>query len=147
MEVDSEDRLVLTETPSLVRQDNFSPAKGNALQACIASLFHLKLNDVPNFIELDVGYEQGIRDFLASRSNIRMRKVPLEQGCSLMGEEEESKGKLCLLRGKSPRGEFGHVVVAKVCENVGFEMVHDPHPDDTFLDKTERYGWCMLFDE
>jgi hypothetical protein len=51
---------------------------------------------------------------------------------------------MCILRGKSPRGDFGHVVVARIhtCE---FEMVHDVHPDENFLDRQEAYGWCMIF--
>jgi hypothetical protein len=34
-----------------VLQDDVSAAHGNALQACIASILELELNEVPNFIK------------------------------------------------------------------------------------------------
>ena len=46
-------------TPTKVYQDNFSPGKGNALQAAVASMFGQSLHDVPNFItsvgQVDLG--------------------------------------------------------------------------------------------
>ena len=53
--------------------------------------------------------------------------------------------KICILRGKSPRGNFGHVVVARYKKGGEFEMIHDPHPQNTFLDMSESFGWCMFF--
>jgi hypothetical protein len=133
--------IVLHDIPAIVHQDDFSPAKGNALQACIASLFHLPLESVPNFIALDCGYEQGIRDFLGSSYSVT--KLP----CNIEQHPCKCKGRLCVLRGKSPRGDFGHVVLAIIREEGSFEMVHDPHPDSSFLDtKKEAYGWFMIFD-
>jgi len=58
---------------------------------------------------------------------------------------EEYNNNICILRGKSPRGDFGHVVVAKHITDGKFEMLHDPHPDETFLDIAEAYGWCLFF--
>ena len=54
-----------------------------------------------------------------------------------------------LLRGRSPRGAHGHVVLARVTASEGvppaFEMLFDPHPDDTFLadPAEEAFGWLM----
>ena len=70
---------------------------------------------------------------------------------------------LCLLRGRSPRGNHGHVVLARLLglgesgeqqrgaegvQRCRWEMVHDPHPDSTFLapQSEEAYGWAMFFD-
>ena len=129
--------MTLSDPPTAIRQDDFSPAKGNALQACVASLFGQPLNDVPNFIALECGYQQGIERYVQQSDFSVMKKI-----CSEIINEDE--GKLCILRGKSPRGDFGHVVVARIVKG-GFEMAHDPHPDETFLDPQEAYGWCMLF--
>ena len=46
-----------------VYQDDFSSAKGNALQAAVASIFDLSLDQVPNFIESPEGYESAIETF------------------------------------------------------------------------------------
>ena len=59
---------------------------------------------------------------------------------------EGDKGKLCILCGKLPQGDFGHIVVAWVREGRGFEMVHDLHPDLTFLDSNEAYESYMFFE-
>ena len=144
--------LTLSDPPSKVLQDDFSPGKGNALQACVASMFSQSLSDVPNFVALQCGYEEGIRQYLQSNSGpgktySYVKKKPEDV-------VQSDSNRLCILRGKSPRGDFGHVVVARVLleastvpNQVTFEMVHDPHPDGTFLDDSEAYGWCMFFHE
>ena len=30
---------------------------------------------------------------------------------------------------------------------VSFDFIWDPHPDATFLDRSEPFGWCMVLDE
>jgi len=139
----------LQQAQTKVRQTDFSAGKGNALQACVASLFGLDLDQVPNFIELPEGYALGIQNFVASFS-YSVQKYSVSEA------SQEHDSKLCILRGKSPRGDHGHVVVARLVSkpispdessNVNFEMVHDPHPDDTFLDSKEPYGWFMVFDK
>ncbi|CAB9523757.1 expressed unknown protein [Seminavis robusta] len=130
-----------------VHQDDFSPGKGNALQACVASLFDQPLDEVPNFIELDCGYEQGIQDYLQQNksSYTAVKKKPSNDNT------DNDTGKLCILRGKSPRGDFGHVIVARVVEGgdkeTTFTPVHDPHPEGTFLDNSEPFGWYMTFEK
>ena len=50
---------------------------------------------------------------------------------------EKYNGKCCVLRGVSPRGDHGHVVVARYREELNdCEMIHDPHPDETYWIKT-----------
>lgn len=130
--------LELSNDPAKVFQHDFSPAKGNALQACVASLFHQELSQVPNFITLECGYEQGIQDYLKRNSVYTAIKNKLP--AIPAGDE----GNLCILRGKSPRGDFAHVVVAKIV-NGKFSMVFDPHPDGLYLDTSEEFGWYMVF--
>jgi hypothetical protein len=125
--------------PARVRQTDLSAGTGNALQACVAAMFGLNLEDVPNFITLDVGYLQGIQDFVAPFSQVRKVAVASVNGGDM--------GRLCILRGKSPRGTHGHVVVARVRSSDRFELLMDPHPEDSFLDQNEAYGWCLFFDK
>ena len=50
----------LREDPAPIHQTDFSPASGNALQACVAALFHLTMEETPNSIKLN-NYEEGIQ--------------------------------------------------------------------------------------
>jgi len=129
--------------PKRVHQDDFSPGRGNALQACVASIFGLSLNDVPNFITMPEGYEAAIKKFcLQQNRDGKCIKIKIDGSSNI---PDEYNGMICVLRGKSPRGDFGHVVVAHNIANGRFDMVHDPHPEGTYLDPKEMYGWCMFF--
>eukprot|EP00930_Biecheleria_cincta_P088654 TRINITY_DN77905_c0_g1_i1.p1 TRINITY_DN77905_c0_g1~~TRINITY_DN77905_c0_g1_i1.p1 ORF type:complete len:168 (+),score=15.09 TRINITY_DN77905_c0_g1_i1:139-642(+) len=133
--------LQLQVSPLNTCQTDFAPGSGNALQACVASLFGLPLTGVPNFVTLS-DYLTGITEFVAP---VAVRKV------SPAKLESDDMGKLCILRGKSPRGAHGHVVVARIQRIMAdtgpeFDFVHDPHPDGNFLDASEPYGWVMLFE-
>ena len=127
--------------PLAILQDDFTPSKGNALQACVASIFGQPLHEVPNFITMDCGYLQGIQDYV--KDSYTVHKKNASNGSI---EDVDDIGKLCILRGKSPRGDFGHVVVARIKEDKSIEMKHDPHPDGTYLDMQETYGWYIVFE-
>ncbi|GFH45844.1 hypothetical protein CTEN210_02318 [Chaetoceros tenuissimus] len=136
-------KLQLQANPADVRQNNFDPGKGNALQAAVASIFGLTLQDVPNFIEMPNGYETEIKDF-CSQGGVLADKIPFT--IDMYTRKEQHIGALCLLRGKSPRGDFGHVIVARFTSS-GFDFVHDPHPENSMLDIGENFGWCMFFSD
>lgn len=138
-------QLQLQVNPIDVRQDNFDPGKGNALQAAVASIFGLTLQDVPNFIEMPNGYEAEIKDFCYQGGNLA-NKIPITIDIYTRKEYQQHIGALCLLRGKSPRGDFGHVIVARFTSS-GFDFVHDPHHENSMLDRSENFGWCMFFSE
>tara|TARA_B110001452_G_C15179405_1_gene409678 strand:- start:508 stop:1200 length:693 start_codon:yes stop_codon:yes gene_type:complete len=127
------------------RQTDFSPGSGNALQSCVAVLLGVPLVDVPNFVTLECGYEQGIRAFVEPLSCQKVALGAAADPAALVG----LSGAVVLLRGRSPRGAHGHVVLARATASEGvppvFEMLFDPHPDDTFLaDPTEEaFGWLM----
>ena len=141
--------MATQELPKKVFQDDFRPGRGNALQAAVASIFGLELASVPNFVELSEGYESAIQSFCRDRDDrTSMVKIKLTSAGEEIEDADQHQygGKLCILRGKSPRGDFGHVVVARRNSKVGgFEMIHDPHPNETFLDESEKFGWCMFF--
>jgi len=133
--------LAIRSIPAIVYQDDFDPGRGNALQAVIASIFGLALTDVPNFIDMPIGYEAAITSF-CNEARVECTKIKLT-GANL-NQISIYDGQLCCLRGKSPRGDFGHVVVARL-EDEKFKFVHDPHPDGAMLDANEDFGWCMFF--
>ena len=68
-------KLQVQVEPADVRQDNFDPGRGNALQAAVASILGLGLKDVPNFIEMSNGYEAEIKHF-CSQGGISAYKIP-----------------------------------------------------------------------
>ena len=125
----------------VVQQTDFNAGSGNALQACVATLFGRSLVDVPNFITLACGYRKGIEQFVAPHFDVQIISLTdHDNSMSLV-----PIGQLVILRGKSPRGSHGHVVVAKCIDSMVFSNVHDPHPDVTFLDGSEPPHWCMFF--
>ena len=131
-----------------VYQDDFSPAKGNALQAAVASIFDLSLVEVPNFIESPYGYESAIQAFYQRiEEDGQTIKINLldDAWVQMQTSLDAYRDRICILRGKSPRGDFGHVVVSRHTIDGNFEMIHDPHPDGTFLDESEAFGWCLFF--
>lgn len=111
-----------------VKQDIFvndpQGRPGNCLQACIASILELKLEEVPHFVTLpddewfaflcnwlyDQGYE--VEDF------------------DSVWETDD----FMLVVGPSPRS-VSHAVVYK-----NGELVHDPHPSDVGILEVK---WCM----
>ena len=124
--------------PSKILQTDFTPGKGNALQACVASILGHELEKVPNFVTFS-DYNQAIKDYVNPKI---VTKILLEIQSKLIFDHV---GKFCILRGKSPRGDHGHVVIAKMQET-GFLMEWDPHPDSTFLDINQEFGWCLFID-
>lgn len=105
---------------------------GNCLSACIASLMHLPLGEVPNFHEgVDLSKPQddpkGVRifwanveDFLNSKGYSIMHFEP--KGQTVAEWLDGMKGHV-LVGGKSPRG-YSHMVIY-----LDGELAHDPHPE------------------
>ena len=52
---------------------------------------------------------------------------------------------LCLLTGKSPRGQHSHAVVARVSsDGTGFDLYHDPHPDGGGIDGNGNWAGFIV---
>ena len=110
-------------------QTTFAPS-GNALQACVASIFARPLAEVPNFIAIPgVEYVDAIRAF-ASANGHTFEKVAVTAGVKAPTlAAPQRPGSRIIVRGVSPRGEFGHVVVGRVQrDGVSFVLEHDVHP-------------------
>ena len=113
-----------------IRQTDFTPSKGNALQACIATILEIELSEVPNFI-LEPDLYASLRGFL-SQYGLGFLKVTLNESGELNFFPGEG---LCLLAGNSPRGPHRHVVIAKISSSSPLRPIpiFDPHPSDAFL--------------
>ncbi len=96
-----------------VDQTTFGDDIGNCFSACVASILHLAIDDVP-FFGADSLWFQRFADWLAPRGLYPM--------CIQYNSEHIPVG-FYILGGKSPRGDFLHAVVAN-----GRTIVHDPHP-------------------
>ena len=60
------------------RQTSFLGGAGNALQACVSSIFNLSLESVPNFILDKNGYLHSLNNWLSS-NGMCFVKVPLQK--------------------------------------------------------------------
>lgn len=99
---------------------------GNCLQACIASLFELPLDEVPHFVHLRDDWMSLLQEWLHERGFYVVRCDAEERRADLHGYS--------LMFGKSPRGDFQHMVVA-----LAGELIHDPHPTRAGLDDIKGY--------
>lgn len=100
--------------------------RGNCLQAVLASLLDLPLENVPHFVQQDV--DSGGRLFWWECMRLWLLE---DHGWILHGAELETHpGEHLMVSGVSPRGggKIHHVVIYK-----DKKMVHDPHPDRTGL--------------
>lgn len=110
-----------------VKQTTFGYPRGNCYAACVASLLEIPLEACP--IVEDVATWNEVWDaWYAARGLARM--------CFEYNPEWKPRG-WAIISGISPRvmtdedGERVH----HSCVGCDGELVHDPHPDDTFLEK------------
>ena len=164
-------------------QTDFREGLGNALQACVASIFACELESVPNFVEDPNGYEVAIREWATSR-NFSFYKLMLDgdansvaqlnlvnqtlanptdrvgtsdlAGAIMVRFKTPSKfpklrvGSRVIVRGKSPRGEYGHCVVGRIVPDfkptsicVRVDRAHDPHVSGESI--VPPYSWVGAF--
>lgn len=102
-----------------VDQTVFTVPGGNCFSACVASLLEIPIDAVPYFMgDKPPGEPEDwfgrLLDWLRPRG---YWAIPLPVG---NGWKPEG---LCILSGKSPRGDYDHCVIAR-----GLDVVHDPHP-------------------
>ena len=100
-----------------VDQTLFGHPNGNCFSACIASVLHLPIENVPSFMGRGDGGEwfDALAEWLKPRG-----LYPLFFNLKGWSPPDDA---VCILGGKSPRGDFMHAVVG-----VGARVEHDPHP-------------------
>lgn len=110
-----------------VDQTTFGHGTGNCFQACVASVFDLPLEGVPNFcIDFRDAWFDALNTWLRERGMfaVFLKDVDVEFLRRYYG------GALMLVGGRNSRGM--HEVVYR-----GGEMVHDPHPSRVGIDTVE----------
>jgi len=102
-----------------IKQTLFDIKKGNCFQACIASIFELSLESVPNFIAMK-NWEEKLDKWL-EQFDCYYLELTLEksQANTLKGYH--------LIGGKHSSG-IPHITVG-----LNGKMIHDPHPDNEGL--------------
>lgn len=100
--------------------------QGNCLQAAVASLLDLRLDDVPHFVELDGDWVQHLVDWAAGR------------GWSVTYARPDSPVPLGIACGPSPRGVH-HAVVMR-----DGAVAWDPHPS---RDGLLKIGLILSFEQ
>ncbi len=125
----------------------------DCLQACIASIFELGVNQVPQFGRSAIGTP---RASIAQDSDLR--KWLAERGLSLLhvtnpttvfaagGKSAQSPWGFCVGGGKSPRGNWDHAVVYDAREDEPI-LVHDPYQSRAGLDGIPSYFTCFLLED
>lgn len=139
-------------------QTKLSPPDGDCMQACVAALFDLPLEDVPNFIlEDDYRFDEKLQEWKAGHDD------PVPKWWGAIGEFAADRGFvaldwphgsvgyagaksdiLAMATIKSPRGPYSHCVVAEFREE---KLVMDPYPgteQDRYLMKDELQGWTLF---
>jgi hypothetical protein len=98
--------------------------KGDCLRACICSLLHLKIEEVPNFVEYEPSNEwlDGLEKWLKQR------------GYRLVFDCHEPTVEYYMVWGMSVRKTYHSAIYSKG------ELVHDPHPNGGGVD-VKVYAW------
>lgn len=120
-----------------VDSEDHDPTRGNCLQAAIASVLELPLEEVPHFVALPQNeWWPALFNWFHDRGIlVNYERIQDDIGRPIPGAWAPL-GIPYLLAGPSPRGEFSHVVVA-----MNHEVIHDPHPDATGL----APGWRGVY--
>ena len=118
-----------------VYQSVFDNVLGDCFRACAASIFELRLEDIPNFWE----QTQDVSEFW-KLNNDWFSKEKGYRCISFQLKKEDIHlvdGVLCVALARSPRGDIDHAVVWRD------GVVHDPHPSNAGL--AERPDTFTLF--
>ena len=109
-----------------VDQTKFGNKEGNCLAACLASILECSIEDVP-----EVNPSNWINECNDWIGQFGLALYWVEYTANLV-----PRG-YAILSGDSPRGDFGHSVVAK-----DGEIVHDPHPDRSGIES--KKDWLLF---
>jgi hypothetical protein len=134
-----------------IDQDAFGIPDGNCFTACVACLLQVELDDVRDLEEI---HREGARAFedeeedenqvahwhaVLERYNDRLAERYGVRIAYLEPEAAEAPLGYSIASGHSPRGEWGHCVVA-----FNGKIIHDPHPSrDGFNGPPLNYGFLV----
>ena len=131
-----------------VDQTLFGEAEGNYQAACLASILELPLDRVPNFCgdpPRTHAWQKAQNEWLAFYGLVILT-VELRDDGQLPSMNFLVDGVICIVSGKSPRGDFDHAVVGRYRLSTNrhwLEYIHDPHPSRHFLPKPRSVGFFV----
>ncbi len=117
----------------------------NCFRACVATVLRLPIEDVPAGCDGATWDWDAFQEWLASR-NLQAVEMTFGSGGTIY---PVSRRVPCILSGKSPRECVTgmHAVVAEMLPNIqGFDLIHDPHASDSWIDgdPTHATFFCSL---
>lgn len=127
-----------------VDQTIFGDKTGNCFAACLASLLEVPIESlpiVPSEEEWLPTTQDALKPFGLYFLEVRL-DVAVQYPMYAMKE------RLCVMVGKSPRGEFWHAIVGRVDhddeqDKVLFTVVHDPHPSRRGIENVKALGFLV----
>lgn len=117
----------------LVMQTKFGYPDGNCLAACLASIFEIDIEDIPDF-GYDKHWWKRFRDWMLERFKLNI--VNLRVSPDLNTDWVLLPEGYYIANGKSPRGLMHSVV----CKDEDF--AHDPHPEGGWV-KVESFTFFV----
>ena len=114
------------ELPNAVKQT--TPT--NCFRACVATVLNIPIEEVPEACDGAKWDWDKFQDWLADRG-LQAIEMTFGSGGTIYPVR---KPVLCIITGKSPRRDVQHAVVANLLGMEGFELLHDPHESDGFID-------------
>jgi len=110
-----------------VFQTDWSNTTGNCLQACVASLCELPLEDIPQFITFENWKEEYVRFWLSREKVVGFHYVLSDENLQLFCRQINYEG-FCILAVQSfLHKDKLHAVVGQIRNNQ-LEIVFDPNP-------------------
>lgn len=118
------------------KQTIFGSPNGNCFATCVASLLDLPLEDVPNFCaDENEDWFDGFQKWLTERGMYAIDLKVVDEPFL----RPVPDGTLVILTGMGARGLL-HCVIASYRLKDGlhtWEHVHDPHPNNTFIEDVQ----------
>lgn len=127
-----------------IDQTIFGDKTGNCFAACLASLLEVPIESLPIDPSAELWF-QTTQDALKP-FGLYFLEVRLDVAVSY--PMYAMKDRLCVMTGKSPRGEFWHAVVGRVDhddtqDKVLFDVIHDPHPSRRGIENVKALGFLV----
>jgi hypothetical protein len=98
---------------------------GNCIQACVASLMDMRINNVPHFVTYGDDMIDVLKEF-CNANGYRFSGLLYKPNEMELNDFKGVDG-YYIVGGKSPRNKYGHAVIYK-----NGKPFFDPHPDNTF---------------
>lgn len=102
----------------------------NCFQACVATILELPISDVPMACDESHWSWSKFQEWLSKRK-LQAIEITFQNGGSIY---PVAMPVLCVVSGPSPRVKDRlHAVVGRYVGSEGFELLHDPHPDQLWI--------------